>query len=162
MKRIMGMIIGIAVVGMSGCASPVIDQWADRNEQGVQYARQHIVNLTKQVSDCLQKSQTQDLERMDDELYEVVTGKLEGVTFDRQWLREHRAAITAILADTHDRQAALSADEMKALNNLNEISDGLRQIKRLRGAWTITDEMQAQISQLANLVQQLIAQQAAK
>lgn len=159
MKRfaMIGLVSIVLLSGM-GCCSPTIDQWCDRNEEGLTYAHQHVEALVNQVDAGLKAQILAQIEALDDELDAVVTGKVEGVTYSREWLRAHRITVEALREANEDLRNQLHKDAENAHTNLDEISDGLTQIKRLRRAWTVTDEMRAEVDQLSNLVQRLIVE----
>jgi len=157
MKRtglLIGLCLALFVVG--GCGSPLIDVECDRAAQGVILAKDHVDTLVNALHDQLGEVEARDYDAMDDELYAVVKGQLEGVEFDREWLREHRAALDAIRADVRAREKALDLDRKNAWTNLDQITHGLVQIKRLRRAFSVTDELKVQVDSLATQVQQLI------
>ena len=151
-------LVSIVLLSGAGCCSPTIDQWCDRNEEGLSYAHAHIGALVERVNEGLHAKAALEVEALDDELHAVVTGQIEGVDYSREWLRVHRLTIEALRKSHEATQAQLREDEKNAHANLDEVSEGLVQIKRLRRAWTVTEEMRAEVDRLATLVQRLITE----
>jgi len=159
MRRLttIGLLLTLLVLS-TGCASPTIDLWADRSVEGLGYAREHIQAFAGKVQEGLRAKEAAEIEILDDELHSVVTGEIEGVEYSREWLRHHRITIDVIREGHAANHTQLREDVKNALANLDEIAEGQVHIKRLRRAWTVTDEMRAEVDRLASLVQRLITE----
>lgn len=156
MKRLIVISILLAV-GLAGCGSPLVDSWADRGIQGVEFGKVNIQEYHDELEEVLHRHRNRDIDAIFNDILTVGTGKVDGVVIDEKWLETHKAALKLLLKLSELDEDRLDAATKKSLDNLDQVIECFNQIKRLRKAWSQIDEVQFQIDRLTVLVAQLVA-----
>jgi len=147
--------LGMALLG--GCASPTIDSWAERGVQGLTASHDHIAQLADRLQKDVEQQQSRDVDEAFDEILDAAQGKIEGVTLDKTWLKEHQAGLMLLLKLNDKEKQDIQTAENTAYENLEQIKECFSQIKRLRRSWGKMDELSSRVEYLAGLVSSLVA-----
>lgn len=146
-------VIVLAIVAIcSGCASPTIDAWADRGQQGIQYAKDNVNEFAGKIKETLSQREASDL----DAVFRDIKNAAEAGILNDQWLDDHKAGLKLILAVWQRDRDAVDVAVTKAMDNLDQTAECFDQIKRLRRAFSLTPELQAQVERLTMIVAELI------
>lgn len=149
------LLLVVAVVG-TGCGSPTIDVWADRGAAGLINSQANIEEFAQKIQDGLDRRKTRDIDAVFKDILDVGTGQVEGVEIDAAWVEAQKRALVLLLALQDKDQEVLDQAVKDSLDNLEQIAECFQQIKRLRQAWSPTEENAARLDYLTNLVAQLI------
>ena len=158
MRNTMGILLLLLVVAVmgTGCCSATIDTWADRGTQGLVNSQQNIEEFAQKIQKYLEEKRTNEIDAVFEDILAVGTGQIEGVKIDADWVRVQKKALLLLLALQEKDQEALDQAVKDSLSNLEQITECFQQIKRLRRAWSPTEENTARLDYLTNLVSQLI------
>lgn len=149
------LLLVVATIG-TGCASATIDVWADRGVAGLVDGQQNIEEFAQKIQAGLDRRKTRDIDAIFKDILDAGTGQIEGVTIDEGWVNAHKAALLALMNSWKGDQEVLDNAVEDSLSNLEQIAECFKQIKRLRRAWSPTEENAARLDYLTNLVAGLI------
>ena len=78
---------------------------------------------------------------------------------DAKWLAGHKAGLRFLMAQWDKDEAALDAATTKATLNLDAMGEAFTRIKQRRKAWSLDNDMKAQIDRLTAIVADLARNQ---
>lgn len=158
MKNTMGILLLLLVVVTvgTGCGSATIDVWADRGQAGLINSQANIEEFAQRVQGFLDKRRADQIDAVFEDVLAAGTGKIEGVEIDAAWVEAQKRALLLLLELQKADQDNLDQAVADSLANLEQIGECFEQIKRLRRAWSPTEENAARLDYLTNLVAELI------
>lgn len=158
MTRTTGILLLLLVVVMigTGCSSATIDVWADRGLTGLIAGQSNIEEFAQKIQGFLDKQRADQIDAVFEDILAAGTGQIEGVEIDAAWVEAQKRALLLLLALQDKDQKVLDQAVKDSLNNLEQITECFEQIKRLRRAWSPTEENAARLDYLTNLVAELI------
>ncbi len=155
MKRLI--LVGLLACLLVGCGSPLIDTWADRGLQGVEYGKQNVTEFADQFQKVLDSRRDSDIDAFFEDILRVGTGRVRGVILDEQWVQEHKLAFKLLLTLWRADETKLDTATKTALDNLDQVAETFEQIKKLRRTWDLNDDqVQIQIAQLTAIIERLV------
>jgi len=158
MRNTIGILLLLLVVAAigTGCCNATIDTWADRGTQGLVNSQQNIEEFAQKIQEFLDKKKAREIDAVFEDILSVGTGQVEGAEIDEAWVEAQKKALLLLLALQEKDQEELDGAVKDSLANLEQIVECFQQIKRLRRAWSPTEENTARLDYLTNLVAQLI------
>lgn len=149
------LLLVVVTVG-TGCCSQTIDVWADRGAAGLINSQANIKEFAQKIQDGLNRRKAADIDAVFADILAAGTGQIEGVEIDAAWVEAQKRALILLLALQDKDQEVLDQAVKDSLDNLAQIAECFEQIKRLRRAWSPTEENAARLDYLTNLVAELI------
>lgn len=158
MRKMLGILLLLLVVATvgTGCCSATIDVWADRGTAGLINSQANIEEFAQKIQEGLDRRRAGDIDAVFADILAAGTGQIEGVEIDAAWVEAQKRALILLLALQDKDQEVLDQAVKDSLDNLNQIAECFEQIKRLRRAWSPTEENAARLDYLTNLVAELI------
>ena len=149
------LLLVVAAVG-TGCSSATIDTWADRGTIGLVNGQDNIREFAQKIQGFLDKQKADQIDAVFADILAAGTGEIEGVEIDAAWVEAQKRALLLLLKLQEKDQDNLDQAVKDSLANLEQIAECFEQIKRLRRAWSPSEENAARLDHLTNLVAQLI------